>query len=536
MSDKPAATLAELPARLSRAVGLLQAGKGGMAEAICREVLAADAENFDAIHLLGLIESQRGHHLAALAHLDHAQRLQPANVEVRRNRELALRRHHPALAARAADLQRKGKLQQAEALYRDILQREPQHFDALQLLGALCNQTRRFDDALDYLDRAIALHPRYAGAHANRGVALRKLGRIAEALAAYDTALALEPDHAEALCNRGVALRELKRFDEALASYGRAIALKPDYASAHLNRSLATLLLGDFASGWPEYEWRWKRPGGAEQRHTDKPRWTGATDLDGLTLLLWCEQGLGDTLQFCRFTRELAARGARVILEVQPPLLPVLSALPGAASVHARGDELPAFDLQCPLLSLPLALKLKLDDLRGAPYLPPPPRRPWLERQTNLPAVGVAWSGSSAHDDDLKRSMSFKLFRQCLPKSMRAVSLQKDVRAGDLDELNACPTLVRVEARLDSLADTAALIAKLDLVVTVDTAIAHLAGAMGKEVWILLPHVPDFRWLLDRDDSPWYDSATLFRQPAPGDWASVLADINARLKKRFGDS
>jgi tetratricopeptide (TPR) repeat protein len=464
---------------------------------------------------------------------------------------------------------RAGRLDAAAALYARAYDLDPADPVPIQRLGVIAHQTGRDAAALDCFDRALALAPDYIDAHNNRGTVLaalhrpaealasfdavlrldtdnayahnnrgnvlHELGRHADALDSFDRALALAPDYADACKNRGIVLADLGRIDDALASYARACQLVPDFAEAHWNAGLLHLLKGDFANGWREYEWGWAAgQRGDQPRHAYLPAWRGQFELAGKTILLWSEQGLGDAVQFCRFARQVAARGARVVLEVPRPLLPALAGLAGVAHCVAVGDALPAVDCQCPLLSLPLALGLTLADIDGAPYLTPPAAPPWCEPQTcGRPRIGVAWRGDPRHRKDAQRSIPFATFAHCLPTGPDYVCLLRDIPDADWPALRQRPDLRDMRPHLNDVGDTAALIQSLDLVIAVDTGIAHLAGALGKPAWVLLPHQPDWRWLQGRDDTPWYNSMTLIRQSKGSDWDDVLETVHQRIGERF---
>ncbi|OOG35976.1 hypothetical protein B0B52_21405 [Polaromonas sp. A23] len=474
--------------------------------------------------------------------------------------------------ATALALHQQGRLDQAAALYQEILQLQPQHFEALQLLGTIALQQKSPAIAVVLLDQALAINPRLPSALHNRGNAMRDLKRPAEALASYDAALTikpgyvealsgrgnalhdlaryeealasfdqalkLKPDHAEAFNNRGNTLQDLKRPDEALKSFENALQIRPDYAEAHWNEGLCRLLMGDFTGGWPKYEWRWKRePGSSSLRNFIQPLWLGKEKLAGKTILLHAEQGLGDTIQFCRYARQVAALGARVVLEVQPPLKMLLQDLEGASLVLGQGERLPGFDFHCPLMSLPLAFQVNMGSITGSGYLHSDPKKfaEWQTRLGNVrqKKVGLVWSGSAGHPHDRSRSLSLEDIKTLVTAQASYYCLQKEWRPAEPPALISASGIEVLGDALKDFSDTAAVVALMDVVITVDTSVAHLAGAMGKEVWVLLPFSPDWRWLLDRNDSPWYGSARLFRQPALGDWASVLMQVQAVLKARF---
>ncbi|MFZ1909244.1 MAG: tetratricopeptide repeat protein [Burkholderiales bacterium] len=389
------------------------------------------------------------------------------------------------------------------------------------------------------IGKAVAIKPGNPEALVNLGNALQELKRHDQALASYDKALALKPDYAEALSNRGLTLQALKRHDEALASYGKALALEPDFAEAHANLGLLRLLLGDFERGWEEYEWRWKGPSfSASRRNFSQPLWLGEDGVSGKTLLIHAEQGLGDTIQFVRYARQAAEKGATVVLQVQPALKALLASAFGRYQVLAEGEPLPRFDLHCPFLSLPLAFKTRLDSIPAqVPYLAAPVAAidKWSDRlgQKGVPRIGIVWSGRSTHANDANRSIALTRLMPLRSPDVQLVSLQNEVRAEDARVLTANAQILHFGPELKDFSDTAALVSLVDLVVSVDTSVAHLAGALGKPVWILVPFAPDWRWLLEREDSPWYPSARIFRQPKLGDWDSVIDKVRQALTERL---
>lgn len=437
---------------------------------------------------------------------------------------------------RAAALFGAGRDAEARALCEAILAAEPRHFYALHLAAALALRRADFDACVGFATRALEIEPAHVEVLCNRGAALRRLNRVEAALADYERALAADPRSAIALNNRGVALAALNRHDEAIASYDRSLALNPGYPNARFHRALSRLVTGDFARGWEDYEARW---GGAETqgpaRRFPKPAWSGKEDLGGKTVLLHAEQGLGDTIQFCRYAQLLSARGASVVLETHPSLKAWLATLAGVDAVVAFGEPLPAFDYHCALLSAPRAFATKLATIPAdVPYLAPPSAHVerWRSRLAECggPRIGLAWSGSTTLVNDLNRSIPLAGLGPILAQDACFVSLQKEIRAYDEPALRASPALALFGEELTDFRDTAALVSLMDVVVTVDTAVAHVAGAMGKPVWILLPYSPDWRWLLARDDSPWYPSARLFRQPGVGQWGPVLERVARELR------
>ncbi len=518
-------------AHRGRGLTLHELGRHEAALAALKRAIALQPDDAEAFYDRGNVLLGLGAALAAVASYDRAIALRPDHAEAHANRGNALselKRHAEALASH----------DRAIALRPDYAEAHNNRLIALREL-------RRPDEALESCDRAITLKPDYAEAHNNRAGALYDLRRLDEALASCDRALTLRPDFAEAHCNRAVTLYELRRLQAAFAGLQTAIALKPDYAEAHYNMAMCRLALGDEAEGWAEYEWRWRtRQFEGAARDFAAPLWLGGEDLRGRTILLHAEQGLGDTLQFCRYARNVAALGAKVVLEVQPGLERLLSRLDGVDTVVTRGQPPPAHDFQTPLMSLPLALAAGPDG-DGCPYLSADPDRAasWAVRLAGASglSVGLCWAGGArpdqpvAHAIDLRRSLPLAAFTLLADiPGLQLYSLQKGPPAAELAEAKARgwsgPTIIDVTGELKDFADTAALVANLDLVITCDTAIAHLAGALGKPVWILNRHDACWRWLDGRDDSPWYPTARLFRQTTAGDWAPVLEAVTRELR------
>ncbi len=416
-------------------------------------------------------------------------------------------------------------------MYQQVLKIDPHNFTALQGMGILNGQFGRFEEALKFITAAVIVRPDDFAIHYNQGVALQELKRHAEALGSYDNVLTLNPNLAEAHVNRGNVLQELQRYEEALVSYDNALALQPDNAKANKNKGIIKLLLGEYLEGWPLYEWRWKDDQKDAVRNFKQPLWLGEQSISGMTILLHAEQGLGDTLHMVRYVPIVAALGAKVILEAPTALVSLLTTLKGVATIVAKGDALP-FDCHCPLMSLPLALKTRVDSIPAPiPYLAADPQkhRAWRERlgTKTRPRIGLAWSGNPQHKNDRNRSIGLHLLGPLLREDCEYHSLQKEVRIEDKPALAGFTQIQAHENALTDFSDTAALIGELDLVISVDSAVAHLAGALGKAVWILLPYNADFRWLTARSDSPWYPTARLFRQPSIGEWEGVIKEISS---------
>ncbi len=428
------------------------------------------------------------------------------------------------------------RFEEALAAYDDGLRLEPDDAELHNGRGVALLELRRPAEARDEFLRALAAVPDCLDALGNLGNALFKLNRPEEALTVYDRVLNIVPDNAQLLTNRAIALRRLERPHEALMSAARAIAAQPNFAPARFVDAGVRLYLGDFAGGWRGYEWR---RGGAftpQRRKLAAPLWLGEQSLAGKTILLHAEQGFGDTIQFVRYAPLVAARGAHVIVEVQPALVRLVSAMPGIATVLGRGAQLPPFDFHCPLPSLPLACGTALETIPASlPYLAPPQDRVgyWRARLPRCrPVIGLVWAGERAHDNDINRSMRLEALAPLLDLvDVRFVSLQHDVCETDAPLLAQRTDIVSIGQQFTDFADTAAAIAALDLVIAVDTAVAHLTGALGKPLLLLLPFAADFRWLRQRSDSPWYPTARLFRQPCFGDWASVAEAVREEAKR-----
>jgi Flp pilus assembly protein TadD len=444
----------------------------------------------------------------------------------------------PLFAGALHHLQAK-RLGEAERLLRQVLSIDPRHSNSLHVLGVIAYQTGRRDLAVELIGNAIAINPGEASLHSNLGNLLLEQGQIDRAIACYRRAVFLHPNFPQALNNLGNALRARKELDEAIACYRRAVDLKPDDAETHYNLSMALLANGDMAAGWEEHEWRWKTPQLTSSRRVfAQPRWDGGA-AEGRTLLVHAEQGFGDTLQFCRYVPLAAARGFRIVLEVPRPLGRLLRGLTGVDCLVTQGQALPRFDVHCPVLSMPLALGTTITTVHcDVPYLHADPALAvaWRTRLTvpgdRRPRIGVAWAGnarkhlvSTAALGKLRSIGPERLAPLFGPPGLRFFSLQKD---GPSPPKHF--PLTNFMDEMEDFTDTAALIANLDLIISIDTSVAHLAAALGKPVWLLTCFDPCWRWLVGRRDSPWYPGLRLYRQPRPGDWDSVLAEVAHDLR------
>lgn len=429
-------------------------------------------------------------------------------------------------------LQRLGLLDSAIQAYGQTIALTPDDVDALMARGAVLASQQRFDEAAQDFAKAVKLAPQNADAWNNYGNALLELGREPEALTYYDKALALRPSFAQALFNKGKALAALERYAEAGVAYEAALARNPDYEEAKWHLSWVKLVLGDFAQGWKLFESRWTVAElGNLRRYPQLPQWLGQTPIAGKSLLLYHEQGLGDTLQFCRYVPLLQALGAQVSLAVQPALVSLLANQWPGVTVAESFADVSGFDWATPLMSLPLAVGTTLETVPAeVPYLRVP--APTVTEKQNRPRVGLVWSGSTTHKNDKNRSMPLATLAPLLSLPVDWVCLQPELRETDLAWLKAHPEVSLQRPALPDFVTTAQIIAGLDLVISVDTSVAHLAGALGQPVWVLLPTGCDYRWLLERADSPWYPTARLFRQSRRGDWEGVISEAVVLLNKR----
>jgi len=464
------------------------------------------------------------------------ERLGRAEEAIQRcNRVLALEnRHAKAFASRGNALLHLKQYEEALSDYDLALEIEPHAASVLCNRGTVLRQMKHHEAALRSYAAALTVDADFPEAWCNRGGVLQSMHRYEDALSAFDHALALNPKYASAWFNRGNTLFEMFRIDDALRAYNQAIEIDPDYADAHYAQALVYLLQGDFARGWEQYEWRFRDPKNERnERFFSQPRWTGDESLDGRTILIYAEQGLGDSLQFCRYIELVRARGASIVLEVPATLKSLMATLRTPVQLVSTGEPLPSFDFHCPLLSLPLVFRTDFHSIPNqTPYLYPDARQKekW---ETLLGAkrrlrIGVAWSGNPEHRNDHNRSLELAMLMPLFELDVEWISLQKVVREHDMAILENTPML-RFDDELADFSDTAALIQSLDLVIAVDTAVAHLTGALNRSLWVLLPHLSEWRWLMDRDDSPWYPGARLFRQSAAGRWTDVVDAVGRAI-------
>ncbi len=435
-------------------------------------------------------------------------------------------------------LQELRRFEEALCSYDQAIAIDANHADAYSYRGIVLKNLKRYDEALISYQQSISIHPNYVQAHSNLGNALGELRRFDEALICYDRAIDIDPNYANAHYNRGIVLQETKRFDEAVDSYERAIEIDANYANAYWNKSVLHILKGEYLQGWALFEWRWKREECQNKlKNTTKPLWLGESSLKNKTIVIYPEQGFGDYIQFIRYAPMLEQLDARVILEVPVLLITVVSTLKGQFTFIEKGKELPDFDYHCPVMSLPHAFKTTVDSIPNqVPYFSvnQTKKQTWQARlgEKKQRRVGFVCSGNSGHKNDHNRSILIQSLQSLFDLPVEFHCLQKEIREDDAVFIQSQINIHTHTELLEDFSDTAALIDEMDLVISVDTSVAHLAGALGKETWILLPYVPDYRWMLEREDSPWYPTAKLFRQSAIGEWGDVINDIKQALQSR----
>lgn len=522
MADKAIAIRDDIAAyHATRGAAFDRMDRPELAAASYRKALALNAGDVELQVALGLLHGRHGKLREAVAAFQRALELQPDNPQIHYNLGFAN--------------ERLGQLDTAITHYERTIALEPNSADAWMSLGKVLFAVNRLEESLTASDRALALRPAFADAWNNRGTALYQLHRPKEALEAYNRAVDLAPANALGWVNRGNTLVRLNRCTEALAQFARGQYLDPGFAEGHWSEALCRLRMGDMPKGWEKYEARWHvRPETA--RSFAQPLWLGAEDLAGRSILVHGEQGYGDSIQFCRYVPLLAKRGAKVILEVPGVLVRLLASLEGVASIHAQGAALPEADFHCPLASLPLAFATAPQNIPAAvPYLAPPQHvaEAWRARVADLPRplIGLCWVAGMRHVGELHRSIPAAALDPLLACGGTLVSLQTTFRTEDQAWLIAHPEVRDFTPEFTDFADTAALARQLDLVISVDTAVAHLAGALGLPLWILLSYIGDWRWQQDRDDSPWYPSARLYRQTDINDWTDAIARVADDLRR-----
>lgn len=495
------------------------AGEHEKAVDLYRKALAMAPDHAGAHYNLANVLKDTGKNEEAIGHYRQSLEIDPGYAAARSNLAILLKDA--------------GKLKEARALFVDAFDKDPDNAELRNALGVVLWESGQREAAIANYRRSIAAAPKSLHAPFNLANALMTTGRYDEALTLYRRVLELDPGYVGAFSGMGQTLIGMGRLDEAIAVIEKAQAIDPDYLDAHLGLARACLLKGDFTRGWAEYEWRWKRAD-RPPRFQDRPIWDGKSSLKGKTVLLQCEQGLGDSIQFVRYVPLLAEKGATILLETQPGLMRLFQCVPGIAKLIREGGKVPDFDYRIPLLTLPKLFSTTLETIPASKRYLDPPEMPEMRlppARNQALRVGIAWAGRPEHKNDHNRSVELTRFLEMTEiAGIEFFSLQKGRGEADIAKLSCQSVLTDCSGDLFDMADTATLIDQLDLVITVDTSLAHLAGALGKPVWVLVPHAPDWRWLLGRDDTPWYPSMRLLRQPVPGDWDTVFARIRKELE------
>ena len=486
------------------------------------QAIRIDPQNVSSLNNRGAVWAECGEFSKALADYDEALKLDPNYAEAIFNRGYAQRKL--------------GRFEEAAADFYKHLSLVPDNPESQNELGLTLVDLKRHKEALKLFDKMISLHPNKADVFNNRGLVNAELGLFDAALSDYNMALSLQPDFTAALSNRGTLKTELHQFDAALSDFEKALSIVPDFAEAKWNKALHFLRFEDFDQGWPLYEARWQRDRiKPTARKFTKPLWLGEEDLSGKSILLHAEQGLGDTIQFCRFAKDVADLGANVILDVQPPLRELLSQLENVELAKINSEGYDDFDYHCPLMSLPFALNIKPDNITfrdGYLRCNSDDLKYWSTRLSDIraPKIGIAWRGNPNNENDSSRSINLQTFVDGMPKGCALFSLQKDIPEKDRDLFEQTSHLQHFGV---DLKQTAALCAAMDVIVSVDTSIAHLAGALGQKTCLLLAHTPDFRWGMSREDSLWYSSIRVYRQKNDKCWSSVFSEVRADIQDKF---
>jgi tetratricopeptide (TPR) repeat protein len=511
-------------------MGLAFQKRGQIDEAVSRYMksIELNSDNADPYINLGSIFQERGQINEAIKNYEIALKLRPDDAAANYNL--------------GSSFQRIGQLEKAMAFYGKALQINPNPF-AYNNLGSILLEKGQVDEGIICFQKALEIDPNYANAHNNLGVAFREKRKTDEAKVCFRKAIRLNPNHADAFNNLGSISNTNRQLDESIKYYQTAIRLDPKHADAHYGLALSLLSLGNFKDGFKEHEWRWKsrdflkyncfhRPGDFSQ-----PILSGI-DIAGLTVMIYAEQGFGDTVQFIRYAPLVAQRGAKVIIECHKELASLLQTTEGVAQVIVQGEPIPDFDIHCPLLTLPSVFDTSVENIPARiPYISVNSMlvQKWRDKMRHDKSklkVGLVWHGNPKHKNDRNRSIPFTCFSHLAKfTDITFYSLQKGEASEQTKNLPAGMRLRDLTEEIDDFSDTAALIENLDLTISVDTSVAHLAGALGRPVWTLIPSDPDWRWMLNREDTPWYPAMRLFRQLSPGDWASVIAKVKDELLK-----
>jgi len=508
---------------LNQALQYLRNNNPNSAALLVKQALKLDPKNVDALRLFGVVLAQKHQHIEALNYFQKALKLDPKNGLVFSNI--------------GNTLQELKRYEEALVAYDQAISLLPNYAEAYSNRGNALHELKRYQQALLSHRQAIAIEPNYAEAYSNLGNTLQKLKLHEEALIAYDNAISVNPRFSEAWCNKGFTLSELKRYNEALSAYDLAINLDPQNSEAYWNKSLAELVTGKLLSGWKNYEFRWKKRGAESYKHAEIPSLTSLNNIAGKKILVWSEQGYGDTIQFCRFIEKLSALNAEVIFEVQPPLTTLLSNSLLGCNVISEGTQHGDIDFAVPLLSLPLIFSIGPDNIptKNA-YLAGNKGksdhwRDLLKLDKSQLNIGIACSGNEIHKSDLDRSIDLELFEP-LTKFANLFLIQKKLRPKDLNYLEKSTRIHYLGDKIQDFSDSAAIVDEMDAIVSVDTSLAHLSGALGRPTFILVHWNPEWRWLLDRQNSPWYPTIKIIRQNFPGNWASTIEEVISCMRQK----
>lgn len=517
VKSRPTGT--ELKINLQKAVGLHGNGRLTEAEHIYRKVLDVYPDNADANHLLGVLKHQQGDNRSAVDLITRAISSDESQSVFHNNLGIVLGKER--------------RTEQALNAFDKALEIQPGYPEAQNNRGVVLRDMGRNSEAILAFETALSQNPQYAEAHNNLGSTLKDSGNLDGALVEFDLALEINPDYAEAINNRGTILKERLQVHDALAEFEHAIRIRPQYAEAHWNRGITLLLLGQYKEGWREFEWRHQNPGFASpRRNFGQPLWDGSP-LDGKTLLVHTEQGAGDSIQFVRFLTSIEKDSGKILLECEPALYPLFSSMSVPDALIKKGEAIPHFDIHVPIMSLPFIIGTNSQTIPSdCPYLECSQPSSMIHGESGRKKVGLVWAGNPRLKNDRNRSMAFRFFVELLDLNQaKFFSLQSGERSSDIRLLNTEHHIKDLSPLLKDYAVTADIISQLDLIITVDTSVAHLAGALGRPVWTLLCYAPDWRWQLDSDQSIWYPTMRLFRQQHPGDWGPVIRDVKAELER-----
>ena len=544
-----------IEAMLQQAIKVFQTGDLDLSKSILLKILEIEPNEVNTLHMLGVIYKEEKQYDQSLFFLNQALALDGEFSKIHYNKgllhyercEYAEAIAHYNLAIKLEDNFQDAWLNKGNALHKlqeysqaigefeRVIEANQNDFEAWNYRGISLNELKRYDEALASYEKAVSLNPLYHEAWSNRGVTLNELKRYEEALKSYEHSISLKPDYHVAIYNKGIALNKLKRYDEALAAYDKAIGLKPDYFDAHWNKSLNQLLTGNLKDGLKNYEYRWARSNADSKRHQQFPALTNTRELSGKRVLVWCEQGYGDTIQFCRFINKLIELKADVIFEVQEPLKELLRHSFSDSHVIKLGEPFGNIDYQIPLLSLPLLFDTNLTNIPNAqPYVQATQEglgnwKNRLKKNNQKINIGIACSGNENVFNGKNRSIDLSLF-QPIASQANLFLIQKDLKESDHSFLKTQPGIKFLGNEIKSFDDSASIVQEMDVIITIDTSLAHLSGALGKPTFLLLPMNPDWRWLLNHDCSPWYPTIRIFRQHTPDKWERLIEEVASELE------